>query len=78
MHSPFSLTDDDDDDDEEEQHSTSTHHQLNSFSEIEKLPAESTVPFLAAKVVYLSEEKLANKGRSFFRTAGLRDHKGNT
>ena len=31
---------------------------------------------LAAKIVYLSPEKAANNNKSFFRTAGLRDHKG--
>ena len=62
----FSLSDDD----AEEGSSLPTSHELNTCSEIEKNPQGAKISQLVAKIVYLSPEKPANKGKSIFRTAG--------
>ena len=49
---------------------------MNTFDDVEKMPASSTVTSLQAKVVNLSPKKPVRGGASYFRIAGLQDVKG--
>ena len=58
-------------DDEEEGASTSGASNLKSFEDVEKLPPQSVVPSLKAKIVNLSPKKPVRQGASYMRIAGL-------
>ena len=59
-------------DDEED----TTASDLKSFEDVEKLPPQSVVPSLKAKIVNLSPKKSVRGGASYMRIAGLQDIKG--
>ena len=63
-------------DDEDDGASTSGASNLRSFEDVEKMPPQSVIPSLKAKIVNLSPKKPVRGGASYMRVAGLQDIKG--